>query len=383
MSILDRQKDGFRDARGEIAERIRAGGAFLCQGQGSSRIGLAQGEVLSAPEAGCDYDPSALTLTVAAGMSVERITEMLAGERQRLAFEPPDLRGLLGRTGEPSIGGVVAGNLSGPRRVGAGACRDFCLGVGFVDGRGQVVKNGGRVMKNVTGLDLVKLMAGSHGTLGLITEVSLKVAPLPEVTATLMIEGLRAAEAIEALSEALCAPFDVTGAAHLRRDSFGASTRTLIRLEGFESSVRSRMEKLQKRLKGFGDSEILWDEAENATLWREIRDVARFQGATDDVWRVAVKPSAAAALVQAVEPLDVIYDWGGNRVWLMTEAGTDLRAKIAAIGSTAHATLIRAEDETKRRLGVFPPQAPALERLSAGLRRKFDPDGKFNQGMMG
>ncbi|SFJ36373.1 FAD-binding protein [Celeribacter neptunius] len=383
MSILAARNAGYFEERDRLADQIRAGGPFLCCGQGTSRIGLADGVALSAPGEAWDYDPSALTLTVAAGVPLETVEAVLASENQRLAFEPPDMRGLLGRAGAPSIGGVLAGNLSGPRRVGVGACRDFCLGVEFIDGRGQVVKNGGRVMKNVTGLDLVKLMAGSHGTLGLITEVSLKVAPIPEMSATLMIEGLGEAEAVQALSTALGTPFDVTGAAHLREDGAGGASRTLIRLEGFENSLRYRMGALQEALKRFGDSDILWDATANAGIWQAIRDVSRFHAAGGDVWRVSVKPSEAAALVQALDPLDVIYDWGGNRLWLLTEAGSDLRAKMAATGTKAHATLIRASDATKRRLGVFHSDNPVTARLAAGLRQKFDPDQKFNRGMMG
>lgn len=379
MSILAKEKVEFRDARDHLAGVIREGGAFVPFGNGTSRIGLAQGQDIQAPDEAWDYDPSALTLTVAAGVSVETVERILAEENQRLAFEPPQMSGLLQRAGTPTIGGMVAGNLSGPRRVAVGACRDFCLGVEFIDGRGQVIKNGGRVMKNVTGLDLVKLMAGSHGTLGLITEVSLKVQPIPEVTATLELYGLSDGDAIRAMSAALGGPFDVTGAAHLREEADGTPAKTLIRLEGFESSVKARAAKVQALLSEFGESYVNWNEAETQDVWADIRDVKRFWKGLDDVWRVSVKPSEAVAAVEAVRPKDVIYDWGGNRLWLLTEQGTDVRAHLPS----GHANLIRAEDETKRRLGVFPPQSPAIERISAGLRQKFDPEGKFNPGMMG
>lgn len=374
MSILAAKKPEFAQTVEVCAQTVREGGPFVIAGGGTSRFGLAQGEALRAPKDAWDYDPSALTVTVAAGVSVATIESVLAEERQRLSFEVPDMRGLLGRSGEPTVGGMVAGNLSGPRRVGVGACRDFCLGVGFVDGRGQVVKNGGRVMKNVTGLDLVKLMAGAQGTLGLLTEVSLKVAPIPERMATLVLKGLSETQAVTAMSAALGSPFDVMGAAHIR-----ATGETLLRLEGFESSVRYRMGELRGVLRAFGKGEEIWDDADGEALWRAVRDVERFHDAQGDVWRVAVKPSEAPALVEAVGPLDAIYDWGGNRLWFLTEAGTDVRAKMGA----GHATLIRTSDETKRALGVFQPEAAAVARLSAGLRAKFDPEGKFNAGMMG
>lgn len=373
MSILAKEKT-FAQSVAELSERVRSGGPFVVTGGGTSRFGLAEGEALAAPSGAMDYDASALTLTVAAGTPVAEVEEVLAAEAQRLAFEPPHMGGLLGRTGVPTIGGVVAGNLSGPRRVGVGACRDFCLGVAFVDGRGEVVKNGGRVMKNVTGYDLVKLMAGSHGTLGVLTEVSLKVAPIPETAATLVIEGLSDAQAVTAMSAALGTPFDVTGAAHLSGEG-----RTMVRIEGFETSLRYRFAELQKRLAAFGDSDVIWDATETADLWRGVRDVERFHGPKGDVWRVNVKPSEAPALVAAVQPEDVIYDWGGNRVWLLTREGQDVRTHMGA----GHATLVRASAETKRRLGVFPPENAIVAKLSSGLRATFDPEQKFNRGMMG
>jgi FAD/FMN-containing dehydrogenase len=171
------------------------------------------------------YEPASLTLVAGAGAKIADIEAMLAAEGQRLPFEPMDHRAIYGSAGEPTIGGVVAGNLSGPRRVQVGACRDALLGVRFVDGRGTVVKNGGRVMKNVTGYDLVKLMAGSWGTLGVLTEAAFKLLPIPEAAATVIIEGLDDATALAALRAALGSPFDVSGAAHLP----GAPALTLVR----------------------------------------------------------------------------------------------------------------------------------------------------------
>ncbi len=173
-----------------------------------------------------------------AGTALAEVERVLAGERQRLAFEPPDLRGLLGREGVSTIGGVAAANAGGPRRVQAGAARDAMLGVRFVTGAGEVVKNGGRVMKNVTGYDLVKLMAGSAGRLGVLSEVSLKVQAVPEAEATLVGEGMGDEAGLAALRAALGSPFDVSGAAR-------AEGRSLIRVEGMTGSVAYRAGRLR------------------------------------------------------------------------------------------------------------------------------------------
>ncbi|WP_460275567.1 FAD-binding protein [Celeribacter sp. ULVN23_4] len=356
----------------DLVEIIQGGGPFVIEGGGTRRIGLAEGDILSTR--GLNgvtlYEPGTLTLVAKAGTPISEVDALLAAENQRLAFEVPNTRGLLGRSGEGTIGGVVATNASGPRRIAAGACRDFCLGVRFVDGLGQVVKNGGRVMKNVTGLDLVKLMAGSHGTLGVMTEVSLKVQPLPETVVTLSVPGCSTTEAVAIMSDMLGQPFDLTGAA-LRQGT------VFLRLEGFETSLRYRIGLMRARLER--DVVEHWGTGASDQIWRDIRDVTAFHEALGDVWLVSVRPSQAAQLVEAVQPADVVYDWGGNRLWLLTQTGTNVRATLPK----GHATLIRANDETKRRLGVFHPQPAALERISAGLRQKFDPDGKFNQGMMG
>lgn len=382
MSILAVSNTTFAQQQDHLAAQIRAGNTVVPRGHGSSQIGLAAGQELNAPDALWDFDPSALTLTVSAGTPRDTIETLLRDQGQCLAFEPPHMQGLLGQSEVGSnagtIGGMVATNASGPRRVAVGACRDFCLGVAYVDGLGRLIKNGGRVMKNVTGLDLVKLMAGSHGTLGLITEVSLKTQPIPEMTATLTIENLNEVDAVTAMSAALGTPFSVTGAAHVRADRHGAFARTLIRIEGFESSVSYRIEALQNALERFGHSTVEWDQTANADIWRAIRDVDRFHAMTGDVWRVSVKPSDAPKLVEAVQPIDVIYDWGGGRLWLLTQPNTDVRAQMTA----GHATLVRASDATKQALGVFHPENALVAKISAGLRDKFDPMQKFNRGMM-
>ena len=328
------------------------------------------------------YEPAALTLVAGAGARLADIDALLAAEGQRLPFEPMDHRALYGTAGEPTLGGMVAVNASGPRRVQAGACRDSLIGVRFVDGRGTVLKNGGRVMKNVTGYDLVKLLAGSHGTLGVITEVAFKLLPIPETAATLVLEGLDDAAAVAALSAALGSPFDVTGAAH-------AEGRTLVRVEGFEASVAYRADALAAHLRPHGPATILRDAAETAALWARVRDGAAAAEGEGAVWRVSVKPSDGPVLVAALRsaaPVEAVaYDWGGGLVWLrMPETGdagaAAVRAETARLGG--HATLMRASEAVRAAVPPFHPEPAQVAALSAGLRAKFDPNGILNRGRM-
>src|SRR6056297_298318 len=239
----------------ELAEIITgAEGPLRIEGGGTRALGRASnGARLSTSGlTGIElYEPGALTLVAKAGTPLAEIEATLEAEGQRLAFEPMDHRGLLGTAGTPTIGGVVAANVSGPRRIQAGACRDFLLGVRYVDGQGRLIRNGGRVMKNVTGYDLVRLMAGSRGTLGVLTEVALKVLPAPRASGVLTCEGLDDATAVSALCRALGSPYEVTGAAHLPARQGGAP-ETLIRLEGFADSVAYRAGRVQALLGDVG-----------------------------------------------------------------------------------------------------------------------------------
>jgi glycolate oxidase FAD binding subunit len=365
----------------DLAEAVAgAAGPLRVTGGGTRAIGVTEaGEVLST--AGLRgiglYEPGALTIVAKAGTPLAEVEATLAAERQRLPFEPMDHRPLLGTEGAPTIGGLVAANVSGPRRVQAGACRDSLIGVRFVDGTGTVLKNGGRVMKNVTGYDLVKLMAGSHGTLGILTEVAFKVLPETATQATLSLRGLDAGRATGAMSAALTSPFEVTGAAHGAWDGEAA---TLIRIEGFEASVEYRAARLRELLAPFGEVEVVRDPGGVAALWRGVRDVAPFAGREGDVWRFSVRPSDAPALVVAVAPAECLLDWGGGLVWALAPEGTDLRARMAVPG---HATLVRAAPGTKRALKVFHPEPAPLAAIAEGLRRKFDPRGILNPGLMG
>lgn len=324
------------------------------------------------------YEPGALTLVARAGTPIAEIEAALAREKQRLAFEPMDYRPLLGTEGAPTIGGAIATNASGPRRIAVGAARDHMLGVRYVNGAGDVIKNGGRVMKNVTGYDLVKLLTGSRGTLGIMTEVSLKVLPDVDFEATLILHGLSTDDAVRAMSDALGSPFEVTGAAHVALADDIPST--MLRLEGFENSVRYRLSALKDRLGSRGDmSEIEGDPSK--TAWRRIRDVDMFANRSGDVWRLSVRPSDAPGLVGRLgEGFHAMLDWGGGLIWVLAPDGTDLRARLSAFGG--HATLIRASVATRTALPVFHPEPGPIAQLSAGLRARFDPRGILNPGLM-
>ena len=362
----------------QLAEAIRgAQGPLRISGGGTRPVGRpVVGEVLdlSGLTGITLYEPGALTVVAKAGTRVAELEAALAAEGQRLAFEPADWRGLLGTEGEPTLGGMVAANVSGPRRVQVGACRDALLGVRFVDGAGAVVKNGGRVMKNVTGYDLVKLIAGSWGTLGVLTELSLKVLPAPEATAVLVIEGLSSDDALAAMTKALRSPFDVTGAAH-------GPMGTLIRIEGFAGSVTYRADRLRALLDPFGAARVETLPETCRALWRAVRDVEPFHGRPGDVWRLSVKPSDGPDLVRRVGAREALYDWGGGLIWLLMDEGEDLRARLG--GFSGHATLIRASEETRAQIPSFQPEPAPIAAISVGLRARFDPKGILNPGLMG
>ncbi|GMG85645.1 glycolate oxidase subunit GlcE [Paralimibaculum aggregatum] len=362
------------------------------------------------------HDAGALTLVAGAGTPMAEIEAALAAERQRLAFEPMDHRALYGSAGSPSIGAVAAGNISGPRRIQAGACRDSLIGLRFVDGRGTVLRSGGRVMKNVTGYDLVKLLCGALGTLGVLTEVAFKLLPAPEAAATLALEGLETADAVAAMSAALGTPYEVTGAAHLPAAAADGTALTLLRIEGFEAQVGYRIGRLRERLPG--DARVI-EGAAHAALWRRVRDAEPFaaepaaDGAGDGggdgggdprpVWRISVAPGDAPALVAALAArlgAETMLDWGGGLIWARLPASLPdaspaspaspddspdahaaaLRALLPARGG--HATLVRAPAVLRAAAAVFQPEPPRLAALSASLRRAFDPEGILNPGRM-
>lgn len=341
------------------------------------------------------YNPAEMVITARAGTTVAEIESALDEHGQMMAFEPMDHRGVMGTSGEPTIGGMFATNASGPRRLWVGAARDHLLGVRFVNGRGEIVKAGGRVMKNVTGLDLVKLLAGSHGTLGFLTEVTFKVLPRPRRAETLVLSGLDDELAAKAMAKAMALPLEVSGAAHLPESVKGRfiggqladGPATVLRIEGLDASVALRMEKLAVAMAAFGSSSRLGPD-KTSRLWSEIRDVAPYSdGTLRPLWRVSVAPTEGEKLVAALRleaGVDAFYDWQGGLVWMRMEADPEadlVRRYVKALGG-GHATLVRAPAHVREATSAFQPLAPAVAALTERLREKFDPAGIFNPGRM-
>ena len=344
------------------------------------------------------YEPTEMVMSARAGTPLSQIEADLADRGQMLAFEPVELGPLVGsEAGQATIGGVFATNISGARRISAGAARDHILGVRAVNGRGEVFKSGGRVMKNVTGVDLCRGLSGSWGTLAVLSEVTFKVLPVPEDTATVVILGLPDEFAVEALCTAMSSPFEVSGAvhlqpalaAHLEHEGLRSQGKavTALRLENFAKSVAYRRGKLKELLKAYGELHEL-DRENSLQLWGELRRLSVLQRATGPVWRLSTAPMAGPKVVAAITgymQCHAFYDWSGGLVWAelppTTDAGAaDVRRVIATHGG--HATLIRAEPHVRAAVEVFQPLEPGLEKLSRRLKAAFDPAGILNPGRM-
>ncbi|MGI8725125.1 MAG: glycolate oxidase subunit GlcE [Methyloceanibacter sp.] len=345
------------------------------------------------------YEPAELVLTAWAGTPIVEIERLLDEYGQEFAFEPIDLGPALGSDpGQTSIGAMVATNLSGSRRALAGAARDNVLGVKAVNGRGEMFKAGGRVMKNVTGYDLGRALAGSWGTLAIMTEVTLKVLPAREEVRTLLCFGLPDQTAIEALRVAVGTPFEVSGAAHLQKElaarlsdraiASAGNSVTAIRVENFSSSVRYRTARLKDMLAAY-NPDVELDRARSRAFWTELRGLKMFCGSPErPLWRIATRPSVVAKLISTIArtlETRAYYDWAGGLVWLETgpilDAGAiEIRRNLAEFGG--HATLIRADATARASIDVFQPLDAPLMALSAKLKAAFDPAGILNPGRM-
>ena len=344
-----------------------------------------------------DYAPSELVITARAGTALEEIETLLASEDQMLAFEPMDYGPLSGAApGRATLGGVLAANTSGPRRIASGAARDHFLGFEAVSGRGESFKAGGRVVKNVTGYDLPKLMCGSWGTLAVLTEVTIKVVPRARTAATVLIAGLADPDAAAAMSRAMGSSAVITGAAHLparvtqsipvpKLASAGTSV-TALRLEGFGPSVAARIESLRLLCSQFGPVAVA-DDDDTRALWRFVRDAGPFAGDDRALWRISVAPMDGWKVAADVQDAaaDWFFDWAGGLVWLAVPAGGDACASVihqSASRLGGHATLVRAPVPVRNAVGGFPRQAAGVAALCQRVKSMFDPDGILNPGRM-
>jgi glycolate oxidase FAD binding subunit len=344
------------------------------------------------------YEPTELVMSARAGTPVSQIEVELASRGQMLPFEPLDYGvALAAPQGLQTIGAVFATNNSGSRRISVGSARDHLIGLRGVNGRAEIFKSGGRVMKNVTGYDVARALTGSWGTLAVLTEVTFKVAPLPDDIATIVYTGLPEDLAVEMMSLAMGTPYEVSGTVHLTAKHAAriatapiggrATSITALRIENFMKSVRYRKGRLMEALKAYGEPMELDLEA-SLSFWGEMRRLAQVRFSDDILWRVSTSPRKAVELVATLRrhmPVEATYDWSGGLVWIeipdCADAGAaDIRRAVAIAGG--HATLIRAREAVRREVEVFQPQAPALEKLSRGLKEVFDPQGLLNPGRM-
>jgi len=349
------------------------------------------------------YEPAELVLSAGAATPMDDIRRALSEKNQIMAFEPPDLGKLLGKgPGLATLGGTLACNLAGPRRIKLGAARDHFLGFNAVSGRGEVFKSGGRVVKNVTGFDLSKLLAGSFGTLAVMTDATIKVLPAPEKVRTVLIrwaqDGIYDHGGVKAMNDAMATPHEVSGAAHLPAAlaklsavDFVAETGraiTALRVEGPGPSVEHRCRELRQLLGKYGATEELHS-ANSKVLWKEIRDVSYFTHEHDRViWRLSVPPAEGSRVALKIlegNPGEALYDWAGGLIWLALRPRDDALAEVVrrhVDAAGGHANLFRAPAEVRQEVSVFHPLDPAVQAITKRIKEGFDPNGILNPGRM-
>lgn len=339
------------------------------------------------------YEPEELVLSARAGTPLREIVRLLEQHRQQLAFEPMDYGLIFGASAQgATVGGTIAVNASGPRRIKAGAARDHLLGFHAVTGRGDIVKSGGRVMKNVTGFDLSKLVCGSYGTLAVLTEVTLKVLPKPETEQSLLILGLDEASSLALLRRATATPFEVSGYAMAPGGTIpGVDVNAAaLRIEGPKISVSARRDALLTALVDASTRVMNLQAAHSQNFWESIRDAEPVARQSGQIWRISVAPTSALDIVDGLRRADAplqayFYDWAGGLIWLALAPAPDAHAPLvrAAVNSAGgHATLIRADDDIRSHVEVFHPQPSALAALSQRVKEAFDPGHVLERGRM-
>jgi glycolate oxidase FAD binding subunit len=345
------------------------------------------------------YEPTELVISARAGTPLHELEAVLARRDQEFAFEPADMGRIFGPDRfAASIGAVAAMNISGPRRILRGAARDHLLGVRAVNGHGEAIKSGGRVMKNVTGVDLVRGLSGSWGTLAVLTEVTFKVLPRSQESRTILFIGLADEAAVGVMSAAMGTPYEVSGTVHLHPSFVSrladpeiapASTSiTALRLEGFPRSLAYRVERLRRELAPFGASYEL-DHPRSRDFWSDIRSLSFLSADFErPLWRITVAPSKAALVVRALSaffPLSAAYEWSGGLLWLEVPpssdaSATEVRRVLAEF--SADSMLMRASQAARSNIEVFHPLSLAKMQIVQSLKKAFDPAGILNPGRM-
>jgi glycolate oxidase FAD binding subunit len=359
----------------ELAEIIRAHSRPLEPVGGASKRSIGRpidADLLDLSALGgiLEYEPDELVLTARAATPLATVEAALATHNQRLAFEPPDYGPLLGVERAQTLGGVLATNLAGSRRVTAGAARDHFLGFEAVSGRGERFKAGGKVVKNVTGYDLPKLVAGSWGTLAVLTEVTIRVAPEPETETTLIVESEVAERAVELMTQALGSSCDLSSAAFDPREGVA------LRLEGFSASVDARATALRTLLNA-GGTELARQESQ--TFWTR-HGGAHALADWPVVWRISIPPSHAPRVLASLAAERYLLDWGGGLIW--AAYGRLDVARVRGAVREGHATLIKAPASARRETCTFPPPPASLAAVHARIKLAFDPDNRLNPGKL-
>jgi len=339
------------------------------------------------------YEPNEMVITAGAGTPLQDIVDLIARQGQQLAFEPFDFPALYGKTSAGSIGGVIAVNASGPRRISAGAARDHLLGFRAVNGHAKVFKSGGRVMKNVTGYDLSKLVSGSYGTLAALTEVTLKIVPKPESEETLILVGLDEPSGLKLLREVSGLHYEVSCLAYFPGGAMpnsGELSLTSLRLEGSSISVRSRRDGLLSQLRARATEVVVLEEAKSSDFWQEAARGAALKDLKGTLWKISTAPTNAPVLMVELAnkgiPLEKHYfDWAGGLIWVALTEGTKTHANtvrdvVDAFGG--HATLIRASSDERLSVPVFHPRSQAVSAIYREIKNAFDPAHVLNRGRL-
>ena len=343
-----------------------------------------------------EYKPEELYIKAKAGTPIKEIVEQLDKNNQQLAFEPNDFGYLFtGESNSGSIGGVVSCNFAGSRRFKVGSVRDHVLGFQGLNGKGETIKSGGTVVKNVTGYDLCKLLSGSFGTLSILTELSIKVLPKPETSKTLVIKNPHLKKALSYLGQSLSSSTDPSGGVFYP-DYFGKNFilndltheggLTAIRIEGPTNSVDQRIDRLTKELKLLSQEISILETEQSNIFWNRTKNLEVFKNLKNNLLRIVVPISETLQVIQKLKSNDVNYfiDWGGSLVWMaFNEINSKTLNETKQIVKKHHGyyTIIKIEEDLKASADVFTID-PIKYKISEKIKRSFDPKRIFNPGKM-